>query len=98
MDVCFVNTEADDNLLTILALNEKPSQEVGATVLPEESASEFTVASTIGNMDFWGQQELMIKCDQEQSTKKIAELLQERRRLDCTEKKRMLCLANELGV
>ena len=30
--------------------------------------------------DFWGHQEVMIKCDQVQSMKRIAELLQERRR------------------
>ena len=34
----------------------------------------------IGYLDFRGHQEVMIKCDQEQCTKRIAELLQDRRR------------------
>ena len=38
------------------------------------------MATIIGYLDFWGHQKVMIKCDQEQSTKRIAELLQERRR------------------
>ena len=77
---CFVNTESDDDVLTILAMKEKPFQSVGATVLPDKSASEFAVATIIGYLDFWGHQEVMIKCDQEYSMKRIAESLQERRR------------------
>ena len=61
MDFCFVNTESDDDVLTILAMKEKPFQSVGATVLPEKSASEFAVATIIGYLDFWGHQEVMIK-------------------------------------
>ena len=80
MDFCFVNTESDDDVLTILAMKEKPFQSVGASVLPEKPASEFAVATIIGHLDVWGHQEVMIKCDQEQSMKRIAELLQERRR------------------
>ena len=80
MDFCFVNTESDNDVLTILAMNESPSQSVGATVLPEKSASEFAVATISCYLDFWGHQEVMIKCDQEQSMRRIAELLQERRR------------------
>ena len=80
MDSCFVNTESDDDVLTILAMKEKPFQSVGATVLLDTSASEFAVATIIGYSDFWGHQEAMIKCDQEQNMKRIAELLQERRR------------------
>ena len=80
MDFCFANTESDHDVLTILAMKEKPFRSVGATVLPDRSASEFAVATIIGYLDFWGHQEVMIKCDQEQSVKRIAELLQERRR------------------
>ena len=80
MDFCSVNTESDDDVLTILAMKEKPFQSVGATVLPDKSASEFAVATIIGCLDFWGHQEVMIKCDQEQRMKRIAELLQEQRR------------------
>ena len=32
MDFCFVNTESDDDVLTILAMKETPFQSVGATV------------------------------------------------------------------
>ena len=80
MVFCFANTESDDDVLTILAMKEKPFQSVGATVLPDKSASEFAVATIIGYLDFWGHQEVMIKCDQEYSMKRIAESLQERRR------------------
>ena len=80
MDFSFANTESDDDVLTILAMKEKPFQSVGATVLPDKSASEFAVATTIGYLDFQGHQEVMIKCDQEQSMKRIAEWHQERRR------------------
>ena len=80
MDFRFVNTGADDDVLTILAMKEKPFQSVGATVLPDKTASEFAVATIIGYLDFWGHQEDMIKCDQEQSMKRIAELLLEWRR------------------
>ena len=80
MDFCFVNTESDDDALTIQAMKEKPFRSVGATVLLDKSANEFAVATIIGYLDFWGHQEVMIKCDQEKSMKRIAELLQERRR------------------
>ena len=80
MEFCFVNTESDDDVLTILAMKEKPFQSVGATVLPDKSAREFAVATIIGYLDIWGHQEVMIKCDQEQSMKRIAEWHQERRR------------------
>ena len=53
MDFCFVDTESDDDVLTILAMEEKPFQSVGATVLPEKSASEFAVATIIRYLDFW---------------------------------------------
>ena len=78
MDFSLINTESDDDVLTILAMKEKPFQSVGATVLPDKTASEFAVATTIDHLDFWGHQEVMIKCDQELSRKRIAELLQER--------------------
>ena len=77
MDFCFANTESDDDVLTILEVKERFFQSAGATVLPDISASEFAVATIIGNLDFWGHQEVMIKCDEEQSMKNIAELLQE---------------------
>ena len=48
MDFCFANTGADDDVLTILAMKEEPFQSVGATVLPDKSASEFAVATIIG--------------------------------------------------
>ena len=79
-DFCFANTESDDDVLTIMAVKVKPFQSVGATVLPDKAASEFAVATIIGYLDFWGDQEIMIMCDHEQSMKKTAELLQERRR------------------
>ena len=44
MNFCFVNTESDDDVLTILAMKEKPFQSVRATVLPDKSVSE---------LDFW---------------------------------------------
>ena len=44
---------------------------------PAEAVDE---ANVPGYLDFWGHQEVMIKCDEEQSMKRIAELLQERRR------------------
>ena len=53
MNFCFVNTESDDDVLTILAMKEKPFQSVGATVLPDKSVSEFAVATIIGYLDFW---------------------------------------------
>ena len=72
MDFCFVNTVFDDDVLTILAMKENPFQSVGATVLLDKSASEFAVATISGYLDFWGHQEVMIKCDQEQSMNRIA--------------------------
>ena len=54
VDFCFANTESDDDVLTILAMKEKPFQSVGATVLPDKSASEFAVATIIGYLDFSG--------------------------------------------
>ena len=80
MDCCFANTESDDDVLTTLAMKEKPLQSIGATVLPDKSASEFAVAAIIGYLDFWGHQEVMIDYDQKQSIKRIAEFLRERRR------------------
>ena len=53
MDFYFVNTGADDGVLTILAMKEKPFQSAGATVLPDKSASEFAVAKIIEYLDFW---------------------------------------------
>ena len=61
MDFCLANTESDDDVLTILAMTEKPFQSVGATVLPDKPASEFAAATIIGYLDFWGHQEVTIK-------------------------------------
>ena len=47
-------------------------------MLPNKKTIEFAVATIIGDLDFWGHQEVMIKCV-EQSMKRIAELLRERR-------------------
>ena len=80
MDFCFANTESDGDVLTMLAMKEKPCSSVGVRVLPDKSASEGAVATIIGYLDLWGHQEVIIKCDQEHSMKRIAELLQERRR------------------
>ena len=80
VDFCFVNTESDDDMLTILAMKEKPFQSIGSTVLPDKSAGEFAVATIIGYFDLWCHQEVMVKCDEEQSMKQIVELLHERRR------------------
>ena len=52
MDLCFANTESDDDVLTILAMKERPLQSAGATVLPDTSASEFAVGTIIGYVDF----------------------------------------------
>ena len=62
-----MNTESDDDVLTILEMKEKPFQSVGAILLPDKSVSEFAVATIIGYLDFYGQQEVVIKCDQEQN-------------------------------
>ena len=55
----FLNAESDDDVLTILAVKEKPFQSVNATVLPDKSASEFAVTPIIGYLDFWGHWEVM---------------------------------------
>ena len=54
MDFCFSNTESDDDVLTILAMNENTFQSVATTVLLDKSASELSVATIIGDLDFWG--------------------------------------------
>ena len=79
LDFCVANTESDD-ALTILAMKEKPFQSASVTVMHDMSAIEFAVTTGTGYLDFWEHQEVMIKCDQEQSMKGIAELFQERRR------------------
>ena len=56
MDFCSANTESHDEVLTILAIKEKPFQSFGATVPPDKSASEFAVATIIGYQDIWGHQ------------------------------------------
>ena len=65
-----IPTVAMDEVLTNLAVREKPFQSVGATVLPDKSASEVAVATIIRYLDFWGHKEVMIKCDQEHSMKR----------------------------
>lgn len=70
MDFCCVNTEVGDDLLAIL-------RAMCAAVQPEKSESEIAAATTIGYLDFWGHQEVVIKCDREKNMKQNAELLQE---------------------
>ena len=74
LDFFFANTESDDDGLTIFARKEKPFQTVGASVHPDLSTSELVLAMGIGYLDSWGHREVMIKCDQKQSTKRTAEL------------------------
>ena len=63
-----MNTESDDDVLTILAMEESPFQSVGATVLPAQISECFCGGhNIIGYLDFWGHQEVMIKCDQVRS-------------------------------
>ena len=50
-------------------------------MLPDNSARELALATIIGYLDSWGHLEVLIKCDQEQSMRNVAALLQERRRL-----------------
>ena len=78
-DFCVGNTKSDD-VLSILAMKEKPYQSAGVTVMHDMSATEFTVTTGTGFLDFWEYQKVMINCDQEQSTRRIAELFQEQRR------------------
>ena len=80
MDFCFVNTESDDDVLTMLANDRETIPSSWCDGVARQSESEFAVATTIGYLDFQGHQEVMIKCDPEQSMKKIACLLQELRR------------------
>ena len=54
MDFCFINTATDEEIITILSMKERPFQAVGATVLPDKSASGFAVATVTGYIDFWG--------------------------------------------
>jgi hypothetical protein len=79
MDFLFLNTDIDDEVLTVLSLKEKPGQAVGATALPDKSASEFAVAAVAGYLDFWGLNDVTLKCDQEPSMKKIVDVLKEKR-------------------
>ena len=76
---CFTNTESDDDVWTILAMNEKPFQFAGATVLPVKTVSKIAVATIIGYLDCWDRQEVIIKCKQQNMVRR-AELLQGRRR------------------
>ena len=66
-DFCSANTETDDDVLTVLAVKEKPCQSAGATVLPDKSVREIAVATKIDYLDFRGHQEVMIKCDQDRA-------------------------------
>ena len=55
-------------------------QSVGVTAIPDLSTSVFVWARGIGILDSWDHREVMIKCDQEQSLKSLAELFREQRR------------------
>ena len=80
LDFLFINTDLDDDVLTVLGIKEKPGQAVGATALPDKSASEFAVAAVTGYLDFWGHNDVTLKCDQEPSMKKIVEIIKEKRK------------------
>ena len=56
-------------------------QAVDVTGIPNLSTSVFVWARGIGILDSWDHREVMIKCDQEQSLKSLAELFREQRRL-----------------
>ena len=58
---------------------ERLLQSVGVTAIPDLSTSVFVRAGGIGILDSWDHREVMIKCNQEQSLKSLAELLRERR-------------------
>ena len=53
MDFFLANTGADDDVLTTLAMKEKLIKSVGATMVPDKSASEFDVATIICHLEFW---------------------------------------------
>ena len=55
-------------------------QSVGVATIPDLSTSVFVLAEGTGILDSWDHREVMIKCDQEQSLKSLAELFQEQRR------------------
>ena len=55
-------------------------QSVGVATIPDLSSSVFVSAGGTGILDSWDHREVMIKCDQEQSLKSLAELFQEQRR------------------
>ena len=73
-DFSVTNTKSDD-ALTILVMKEKPYQSAGATAMHDMSAIEFAMTTGTGHLDFWEYQEVMSTCDQEQSMRRIAELL-----------------------
>ena len=55
-------------------------QSVGVTAIPDLSTSMFVWTGGIGILDFWDHREVVVKCDQEQSVKSLAELFRKQRR------------------
>ena len=60
--------------------DERMLQSVGVPAIPDLSTSVFVWERGIGILDSWDHREVMIKCDQEQSLKSLAELFREQRR------------------
>ena len=60
--------------------DERMSQSVGVTVIPDLSTSVSVWARGIGILDSWDHREVMIKCDQEQRLKSLSALFREQRR------------------
>ena len=59
--------------------DERMLQSVGVRAIPDLSTSVFLWAGGIDIRDSWDHREVIIKCDQEQSLKSLAELFRERR-------------------
>ena len=57
--------------------DERMLQSVSVAEIPDLSTSVFVWAGGIGILDSWDYREVMIKCDQEQSLKSLAELFRE---------------------
>jgi hypothetical protein len=79
LDFCFINTDRDDTIITILGLRERPRGAFGGAVLPNKSASEFAVNVVTGYIDFWGHTVVLLKGDQEPALMKIMEMVKAKR-------------------
>ena len=69
LDFFVANTESD-KALTILAM-KKTFQSTFVTVMHDLSAIEFAATKGTGYFDFWEHQEIMFKCYQGKSMKRI---------------------------